>query len=914
MARGKTDEVDELWREFAAETQEHLEAMERLLSEHRAAGWSGEEIARLFRSFHSLKGACLVMGFDNLEALAHRAEDILSVVRDGKAELDGTLAALLLRTVDRLVDMRERAVADRRDTEPASDLMEELERHRAGRAAGPVEPVAETAPALAIGNDPEMLTIYSELLEQRLPVLARVLSDRAVERTEAAETAAELAYGAEMLGFERLAADLQAIERLAPDPDSRPALLAHLDELRQQAELIEEITGAASGAAGLAAALSGDLADDADAALDALAAALALPGGEVAGHAASVRGIFNVRGHDRAVGLLLLIEEQYGRDAAAMLPALAELAGIIVEALRLAADQDVEPDVAEAIAAQWQADRTAGPPGADTAPRPAGFPLPPELLATLSGEQRDRLDQAFAEGNLRAYEVLLELERDAEIAGDILEWLSSAVETITSRTVLRHGTSGFAFLILAPQPLDWVRAQLEALDPDQHCLLDVQEIGRVATAKTEIAVPVAAPLIRVRSEAIDGLMTEIGEMRSFLTGLREILRQGPLARVPSALQGFAETLEPVQAGALGRILDGAAEDLRRVVEIEEALERAHRRVWDAGLALRVVPVETLFGRVARSVRDLAQKLGKEVELVVDGRDVRIDKSMVDLLVDPLMHLVRNALDHGIEPPERRAALGKPARARLHLAAIERANGIHITIADDGRGLDTARILARAIERGLVGAAAAAALGDKEIQALIFRPGFSTAESVTDISGRGVGLDVVATALQRMGGTSEVETMPGAGTRFILKLPVSAALLRVLLVRVDGETLAVPERHIASVTEIEPAAMTGDAFQHDGATLPLHPLGRLLGIPAGATPAGELVRVVILSTATGPLGLIVDQFIRFQDLFLKELSPLLARLPAIAGASVLSDGLPVLVLDADGLAVLAMAAVAAKPAE
>jgi two-component system chemotaxis sensor kinase CheA len=295
-------------------------------------------------------------------------------------------------------------------------------------------------------------------------------------------------------------------------------------------------------------------------------------------------------------------------------------------------------------------------------------------------------------------------------------------------------------------------------------------------------------------------------------------------------------------------------------------------------------------------------------LIFEGRDVRIDKSMAELLVDPLMHMVRNALDHGIETPERRRALGKPARAKLQFSAAEHAGGIHIGIADDGHGIDCDRVLGKALERGLVTTAEAAVLTEREILALIFRPGFSTAEAVTDISGRGVGMDVVATTLQRLGGTWEVDTKLGAGTRFTLKLPVSAALLTALLFKVGDETLALPERQVAAVAEVEPDEIdlrSGvPAIRHQDRAVPLRDLGSLIGFSASPPRDGEPVRVIIVSTGTRLLALAVDQIEQFQDLFLKELHPMLARLPAVVGASELGDGRPVLVLDAEGLGALA----------
>ncbi|HLJ63151.1 MAG TPA: ATP-binding protein, partial [Stellaceae bacterium] len=474
---------------------------------------------------------------------------------------------------------------------------------------------------------------------------------------------------------------------------------------------------------------------------------------------------------------------------------------------------------------------------------------------------------------------------------------SSSVETITSRTV----RGGFAFLILSRESIEGLEVPLAALDPERHCLRDLREIGQtVAPASAPTTAdrpPVTAPspLIRVRSETIDALMTEIGEMRGTLARLDESLSRGRLGKLVPGLRRFANHFDEATALRYRNDIDGIAEELGALHDLQTGIIRAHRRIWQAGLELRVVPLETLFVRLARTIRDLARKLGKEVELVLAGGDVRLDKSMVDQLTDPLMHMIRNALDHGIETPERRRSQGKPPRARLSLTAADQGDGIRITIEDDGQGLNRDRIRSKAVERGQVSAAAANVMSDRDIHALIFAAGFSTADAVTDVSGRGVGLDVVATAVRRLGGNCEVETTSGKGTRFTLKLPMSASLMTALIFKAGGETLALPERQIVTLTEVEKAA---------GGAHPLHELAALLGFTGARQDEREPSYAIIVAAGSRTLALAVDQLLYFQDLFLKELPPLLAALPAIGGASLLGDGRPVLVLDAEKLERLA----------
>jgi two-component system, chemotaxis family, sensor kinase CheA len=462
-------------------------------------------------------------------------------------------------------------------------------------------------------------------------------------------------------------------------------------------------------------------------------------------------------------------------------------------------------------------------------------------------------------------------------------------------------------LIAADHPLDWVQAQLAALDPEQACLREIKELGQKSlqdSAADHSAISSRTPLIRVSSERVDDLMAEIGDMRSALSAFADLLQNGRMARSINARSGHDA---PSAAAHLdGRDISEAINaDLRNFRELHHTLERAHRRIWEIGLQIRVVPVDALFSRLARAARDLAEKLGKEVDVTVEGREVRIDKSMVDLLVDPLMHMIRNAVDHGIETPAARQSHGKPRRASITIAASESGNNVEVVISDDGQGLDHAKIAAKAVALGMVSADVASQMTASEINAFIFRPGFSTAGSVSEISGRGVGLDVVETSLQRLGGTIEVKSSFGAGTQFLLKLPVSAALLRTLLVEVEERIFALPERQVIVVQESaeEKIQSSGgqDFFIHRGAAVPVRDLGRVLGFGAKEAGVRKTSHLVLVSTGSRLFGLGVNRVLHFQDLFLKELHPMLASIPIVAGAAVLGDGRPVLVLDVGALA-------------
>jgi chemotaxis protein histidine kinase CheA len=280
----------------------------------------------------------------------------------------------------------------------------------------------------------------------------------------------------------------------------------------------------------------------------------------------------------------------------------------------------------------------------------------------------------------------------------------------------------------------------------------------------------------------------------------------------------------------------------------------------------------------------------------------------------MLHMVRNAVDHGIETPDERRAAGKPERARLTLSAAQRGSEIAIEIGDDGRGLDGAAIRAKAVDRGLVTAARAANLDDAEAFQFIFAAGLSTAAAITETSGRGVGMDVVLTTVRRFGGDIAIRSERGNGTVFTLTLPVSAALQNALIVRVADQSLAIPERNVAAVTEVEPSAIrrigTERSILYRQAALPLYDLGALLGMADQASGKRAAAQpVIVASNGRHLVGFEVAAIEHRQELLLRDLHPLLAQFPGIGGASVLGDGRVVLVLDGDELIQLAARGVA-----
>jgi two-component system chemotaxis sensor kinase CheA len=358
--------------------------------------------------------------------------------------------------------------------------------------------------------------------------------------------------------------------------------------------------------------------------------------------------------------------------------------------------------------------------------------------------------------------------------------------------------------------------------------------------------------------------------------------------------------------SLGRIGSGLAAERKGspVAREAEAARRLARRAYDGLVDIRLVPFEIATHRLRRVVDELSRKLVKPVTFDVQGDDVRIDRSLLERLIDPLLHMVRNAIDHGIESPEARRAANKPAAGRLSIAVGRHASGLSIHIEDDGRGLDPRRLKQAAIERGLLTPLEAVRLANEDALMLITLPGFSTAETTSEVSGRGVGMDVVKHAVETMGGRLRIEARPGRGARFELALPATVALVQAYVVRAGGMPFAVP---LASLLRMAPMDdhgtvwRDGRRFSSAGAEeIPVWALCDVLGL-ASARPSGGMALIAETSQGT-TIGIEVDEVVARREIVVRPLPVPLSGLSGYSGAAVLEDGSIVLVLDPANLPV------------
>ena len=381
-------------------------------------------------------------------------------------------------------------------------------------------------------------------------------------------------------------------------------------------------------------------------------------------------------------------------------------------------------------------------------------------------------------------------------------------------------------------------------------------------ARPAAAKPAAENTVRVDTARLDTLVSRAGEL---------VLLRNRLLSLASRSDN--ETLATM-AGDLDRVSD----DLQNAV-----------------LGMRMQPVGRLFQRFPRIVRDLARQLGKDIELITQGEDTDLDRSLVEALADPLIHLLRNAVDHGLEDPAGRERAGKPRKGKVTLSASQRGERIVISVSDDGRGMDPEVLRRKAVEKGVIDTTQAARLSEVECYELIFRPGFSTAATISDISGRGVGMDVVKTRVAELGGTLQVHSRLGFGSTLELTVPLTLAILRVLMVRVGDRLFALPLSNVSEVFEL--------SAQHDhmldGRRVAAH-RGRALVLGdladwAGVAGTGGR-HVVVLHVGHMHLGCLVHEVIDREDVMVKPLGPLFEGVPGVAGATVTGDGRLALVLD------------------
>ncbi len=1028
------DFIETIWAQYAVETEEHVEAIEGLLVKADGVQLDGEELSGLFRAFHSLKGLSRVMELTALEKIAHRAEDLLGLVREGIAGLDKPRVDLLLRALDAIKVLRAKAVAERADGELPPGLTDELQAAyqaastgapspAAAAPAAPAAPAAATpapapatpaapaapaaeAPAAAAAPpkpkaaEPQPLAreqeVFFRMVRNGIPLLELLASSVAAKddpelvfqvANDIRRPLAWMARSTQKLQYNGLSKDIRAIIDALPDSaavafDSRRIVNCIVDfiaDLRQ----LGEVSGSSFGEAELGNILEETLQKSLVALLDDIASQLPAidPSDRDAMHRVGaaflrVHEYLSTKFSDVYFNLPLLLSDVYRRDEQAG----AEhslLLTITLEAINTIREFSLAHNAAkfgELVASErvsainkriqaylWQQSGIGGEARATQTELASKLKLPQELVDLLTPENIRQIGELEAAGAC-AYVIDAHLESSERLASAFIEWIQSRGTIISNRSVFQQDENWYEILFFSTADRATIDRELQDIDQGQGFLKLSATAGSTGSgaapavsaatstaASNTAAAPAAAPVadsaaepaaappaapsaaagaattapvpkaaatppanpptgtplgaaasnfIRVPGETLDQFMNQIGEMviiRGQLSHLIGDRRQRDLLQsLRHELDGRLDDNEDFQ-----RLMDLVDAQSRRLAEVEAQIQGALSRLQDGVMELRVVPVDLVFKRLPRMVRDLAQSQGKRVRLELSGQDVKIDKAMVESLSDPLLHMIRNSVDHGIETPDERRAVGKPEEAVIRVQAEQQGARVVIRVIDDGRGIDPEKVRRKAVERGLVREEDSLGMGIDEILKFIFRPGFSTAEVVTETSGRGVGMDVVRTNIMRLGGNIHLDSSVGRGTSFAMFMPLSAAVQEVLLVTAANQTLAIPARYVAEVIELNEEDIQSvkgrKAVLLRGSFLPIARLDDLLGYARSASAAPHRFAVV-LSDSQRMLGISVSEVLGRHELFSKDIHPRLTELPGVGGASILGDGRVVLILD------------------
>jgi two-component system chemotaxis sensor kinase CheA len=502
-----------------------------------------------------------------------------------------------------------------------------------------------------------------------------------------------------------------------------------------------------------------------------------------------------------------------------------------------------------------------------------------EIRIELSEEELKALTEAKEKG-LTTFEILVFLDERCALKSaralmviKNLEKLGEIVATSPGIEVIKRKKFGSQFAVV-----------LTTREEERRIIETVEFVPEVAGVKIspigieeeevkelKVARPVTKGIqsLRVSVKRLDTLMNLVGEL---------VINKARLSQIASSykISELDETLTQ---------LDRLTDDLQNEV-----------------MQARLVPVEHIFNRFPRMVRDLARELGKEIDFIIEGKEIELDRTVLDEIGEPLTHLLRNSVDHGIEPPEKREQKAKKRVGTIKLTARREKNQVIIEVADDGKGIDPQKMRDAAVKKGIMSQEEVSRLDDREAIMLISTPGFSTSSQVTELSGRGVGVDVVKTTIESLGGSMEIDSKPGLGTKFTLKLPLTMAIIQTLLVGVGNETYAIPSINVVETVEIGAdkikTIQRQEVIQLRDEIIPLLRLHHVLGAPATATATVNdgSISIVVVERGGKHVGLVVDTLIDLQEIVIKSLDDSLRRIKGLAGATILGDGRVALILD------------------
>ncbi len=867
---------EEVLLDFITEAREHLETIEPNLLELEKNPDDLSIIDEIFRPMHSLKGASGFLGLNKMNRVAHKAENILDEMRKGNIQNTPEIMDVILMATDALRQMLDNLEdeGDEGDV-PIDTIIETIDSLLAGKGVSgagttsssssggenaDIEEVEDKTYLLTI-NSPEHLSDFLEEAEDNIETLNKLLIDLEKEPDRGEEIIQDifryfhnLKGNSGLIGYKEFYELSHRAESLLNYFRQNQESISSdvLDLLLKTIDAMEDMVSAIDAESGYVTP------PDISALVSELEKALKKLTGEE---------IESKKEAEESPS-----PEEESREAASSvddedLKVFKETVKQQFENIYLALDTlEKEPDNKEYIDGLYRAFQSL---------KNASEYMELKEVAEYAGRTATLVDQGRNMDT--GFDTLVSiLRQEAEILEEMLRKEIEKMETAGSQEKPEEkekskepSPSSKAVPVSSSEektgtsPRE-VPGSVEKKPSQPQAQKKSKKSDRIKTSST----------IRVDHEKLDHLMNLIGEL---------IINRNRFVLLTKELEGDRDISEIIQF----------------FYETTDALGRISDDLQDTIMQVRMMPIKTVFSRFPRLVRDLSRKSGKKIDLIIEGEETELDKSVVEVVGDPLLHLIRNAVDHGQETPEERRAAGKPEVGKIWLRAFHEGNSVIIEVEDDGKGIDPEKIKKKAIEKGIITPQEAEKMDDREAIDLIFAPGFSTAEKVTDVSGRGVGMDVVRNNIKNLNGNVFVHTELGKGTKFVLSLPLTLAIIEALLVDVGKHTYAIPLDAVSETTKI-PASKIYEVNKRKTTTLRgevvgLVELGEILGVSNGDKKR-DLLPLVIISVNERKLGLIVDTLLHRQEIVIKSMGDYLGDIHGFAGATILGDGRVILILD------------------
>lgn len=568
-----------------------------------------------------------------------------------------------------------------------------------------------------------------------------------------------------------------------------------------------------------------------------------------------------------------------------------------------------------------EAEKPAAAPEKKEAPAPEAKPEDNAPKVNYAEYEKTAIQEAASEG-LAAFEIHVDLQEScllkaarAYLVFKAVEEFGEIIKSVPDAQMIEDEKFDFSFVVVV----------LSNAEPEniRKRVLNVSEVKEATVQKVDFGSAAPADTLEKAEEAVKGSDEKGAEAPAQTpakaaapataqksgqqTAKKAVVNRSVRVDIEKLddLMNLVSELIIAKNGLASISGDDFAKKEKKTIYNEqiEYLERITSNIHQSVMKVRMVPIESVVNRFPRMIRDLSKKLDKPMELVMSGEETELDRTVIDEIGDPLMHILRNSADHGLESAEKRRALGKPETGLITLNAFQEGNSVIIECSDDGAGIDTEKVKKKAIEKGTITEEQAETMSEKDFIDLLFRPSFSTAEQVSDVSGRGVGLDVVKSKIESLSGTVECKTVLGQGTTFTIRLPLTLAIIQSLMVTIGGEKYAIPLGSIDTIEDIPKEEVKKvekkEVINLRGSVIPLIRMAELLDVP-GERPEKDTVTMVVVAKGDRKAGLVVDELIGQLEIVIKSIGKYINNSKMISGATVLGDGEVALILDANAL--------------